>query len=245
MYFKIFFNQEPSHVAALFSNKGLSAYFLHGPMLYTCFDLSISGRKAYISDNSGPGKIPIPGTNVDQQNRLEHRAFKWHHSYLAGPGSTGLTKRFEQSFEGRILSFAFAVESGHLNSEDLMDTVKDVLMGPAIIDAILAPALFKRQPEFLKSFWIIHANTWKLVAGLPRWLAPKPRTAVRRCLEAIKAWHAWARSHSDAHVRCTDSNQDDAFWGSKFIRERQLYVGTVDGFTQDDIATHDLALVWA
>lgn len=245
LYFKeIIINIGPSNVKALFENKDLSAYFLHGVVLHSCFGLSKSAKRTYLNDNSGPKKVPAPGRSVKPQNRLEFKAIKWHHDFLTGPGYPSLAARFERSFEQRLVPFVSDVRTGQMDHDDLMQLMKEDLMGPGIIDAMLGPALLQRQPSFLQHFWIVHDSTWKLVSGVPRWLASKPRVAVDRCLEAIKSWHAWARCHSDP-AQALATEQDDAFWGSKYIRERQLISGTVDGFTDGDIASLDLALIWA
>jgi hypothetical protein len=115
-----------------------------------------------------------------------------------------------------------------------------VLMGPAIIDAILSPALLQRHPEFLQNFWVVHENTWKLLSGLPSFLVPKPRAAANVCLNAIKSWHAWARSQSDPAEDHPSTKQSDAFWGSKHVRERQNWVGDVSGFTRFGVGVSEL-----
>jgi hypothetical protein len=213
-------------------------------MLSACFGISKTAKNTFSSDDSGPAKKPLPGTNIDSPNRLEYQAFKWHHDFLAGPGLPSLFRRYESSFAERLASFSSDVSTDRVNNENLLDVLKDLLMGPAILDAILGPALLKHNPHFLKSFCVIHDNTWKLTSGLPRWLAVKPLTAKKLVLTDIKSWHAWAIKLSDPHAHHPVSDQEDAFWGSKSIRERQLLVGTVDGFTQDDMASQDLALLW-
>jgi len=61
----------------------------------------------------------------------------------------------------------------------------------------------------------------------------------------MKMWHVWMTENWDPSAINTLENVDDSLWGSKFVRERHLFYASVDGITKDDLASHDVALIWA
>lgn len=241
----VYFNQGPRNVSALFGTKYLSPFFLHGRLLTSCFGASRGTLRAYKRDVSGHFQTPLAGTNVDEKNRLDHLTFVWHHQFLAGPGFRPLCKRYEKHLARYLLSFQSGMIDGWVSGDDFMHLFKDSLVGPAIIDSILAPVLLEQHPEFLEGFWTMHDNFWSLASGLPKWIVPRSRAALHQCLAALKAWHLWATMQSDPSAASINLSQDDDFWGSRSVRERQVLLAAVDGPTQDDVASFDLAFLWA
>ncbi|KAK3173546.1 hypothetical protein OEA41_006876 [Lepraria neglecta] len=79
--------------------------------------------------------------------------------------------------------------------------------------------------------------------GLPILLLPKAYALRDSLLLDVKEWQAIARAGFNEHDIDEDGDSDP-WWGSKSIRECQKFLGNVDNWDHDSVASSDFGLLW-
>ncbi|KAI1777004.1 cytochrome P450 [Hypoxylon cercidicola] len=201
----------------------------------------VCGLDAYRIDNSGPFKKPHPGSNVLQQDRIDHLHHHEFRNAFLGPGLGPTTARFRRSIKVRMgRSIASACEWVEL--DDLFVFASRVVSA-AVIEAIFGSYLLRLHPDFVTNLWAYDNGTPWLLRMVPRWLNPQPYRAQKRVLEQIQEWYIHARQDSGEYDILGDEH-GDPFWGSAIVK--RLQNALVDSGKQSDeaMSAHDLGWIW-
>lgn len=215
---------------------------MYADVLYKCFGLPEKALHVYKQDTSGP--FLTTGLSIEPRNRVEQRTFRSYHQFLVGSGLPPFCRRFQHNIEKHFASLSASQTNQWTNAKDLEGIFSHYLLAPAIIDSISGPRLLETHPNFLEDLSTLDENFVGLMSRLPKFFFRRGYSARERCLTAIKTWHDWARANPDVAATATDS-EDDAAWGSKFIRDRQTLFMEMDGQDYDSVASQDLGLLWA
>ncbi|KAI1821136.1 cytochrome P450 [Xylaria intraflava] len=240
MFQDIYIIQGARDMRNYFNQRSLSLFFLQPIIMRNVFSLPAATVKAYLSDNSGEGPEPLPGTNVLPHNRVEYLFRQSQRRFLTGPGQTSFFRRFDINAAKRFSNLDFSDEWTHV--PDFTAIFKSDLTA-AVMDALAGPGLMRRNPSFAEDLWAFNEGVGRLLLGLPRFLSWKSHQARRRVLDAVRDWQAWASKNFTPDSIDEDGN--DPFWGCKFFRERQEMFAKVDGFGVDAVASEDLSFLWS
>lgn len=213
---------------------------IHLFFLKNLFGMPERGIKVYASDNSGIRAQPDAGSNVPPHHRIHHLT---HMSMLKFMGGTGLAKwhdRWARMFVRNIQSLDVAED--WVEMPDLMDFFSEQF-GSAVLESMCGPVLSKVNPNFMRDLKEYHYQQPKRVMGLPRWLMSKEDAARRKILSNIREWHATARVQTKINSRSQDAD-DDPWWGSEFMKNRQTVFEGIENFDHDAYAASDLGLIW-
>lgn len=196
----------------------------------------------YAADNSGVNIIPLSGSNVRPEHRLNYHQVRAAHKHLSGAGLIHMTERFLNIMRRRIDDSQIRCE--WVEMPDLFEYLQTSVFCAAV-EALCGSYLLSQYPTLVEDFWEFDRSVPMLFKGLPRWIVPKPYKVRERLLEAIKGWHRLAHENSD----CANTGADDAEWepyfGSKLIRERQKYCLGMEFMNADALAAEDLGLIFA
>lgn len=210
--------------------------------MYRCFGLPEKTLQVYKADNTGPFTTNNP--HVEPRNRVENLTFRSYHQFLVGSGLKPLCKRFEQSIEKRCNSLLESCKSQWTDGQDFEQLLSYSLLAPSVIDGIVGTRLLETHPDFLKELSILNDNFSGLMSGLPKFFFRRGYAARASVLASVKDWHNWARANPDLNAIATNS-EDDAAWGSKFIRDRHIFFMEMDHQDHDSCASQDLGILWA
>jgi hypothetical protein len=165
------------------------------------------------------------------------------HRYLVGRSAMKLSQKFTTNLQARIRAHPALIVSEGIMLDDFRDFfINDVTA--ALLDAMCGTGLLERTPSFIHAFGIFCDNLPTYMKGMPRLLARKAYTARDDALEAVVNWQTWASENFDANSTPLDEDGDDAFWGSKFFRERFSTFVHDMGFDARDIAAMELGFLF-
>ncbi|PYH75488.1 cytochrome P450 [Aspergillus uvarum CBS 121591] len=235
----VYIFQGTKNLHAFFRQRDLSSFNLHGFLLDRAFGLPAAAVRTYTKDDSGAYPKPYPESQVEPRNRLEYQLERSLHRFLLGPGLLPLTRRFQRAIAQRF--YTLPIGGDWVPWDNLVTFFEQELAAP-FLNSLCGDYLLRAHPDFLTNRWAFENNIWSMIAGLPRFLAPRAYRARDGALRALKDWHVWALQNFDPAM--VDADGDDPVWGSKFFRERKTIFDTIDGFDLDAIATHDLAFIW-
>lgn len=116
------------------------------------------------------------------------------------------------------------------------------LMTSSLNEAMAGPILECVNPNFTRDLLEFMSCVQNLMKGFPSWCTPKASFLRDRLRRDVKQWHAIAR----LRFRESDVEEDgyDPWWGSASMRERQKFLGAVDHWDFDAIASADFGLFW-
>lgn len=196
----------------------------------------------YAADDSGANILPLPGSKVKPEHRINYHQVRAAHKHLSGPGLTHMIEHFLGVIRRQIHDSQIGSE--WVEMPDLFAYLQNSVFCAAV-EAMCGSHLLSQYPKFVEDFWEFDRSVPTLFLGLPRWLTPKPYKVRERLLEAVRRWHRLAHENSD----CTKTGADDAEWepyfGSKLIRERQKYCLDLEFMNTDALAAEDLGLIFA
>jgi cytochrome P450 len=212
---------------------------VHGSLLRYVFSLPKSAAQTYYNDDSGEHEKPHEDSSVESHNRVDFLTRSSFVKFLTGPGLAPLSARFEHNISEGLN--CLAPSQSWIPITDLMDVFQHHVSG-AVIDAMCGHFLLKQHPTFLSDFWKIDHNIMTLFTRTPQFMARNAYRSRDRALDAVKAWHAWAKDNFDPAAIGPDG--DDPYWGTKFFRERQDMFLNMTGFNADAVASQELAFIW-
>ncbi|KAL2291309.1 hypothetical protein FJTKL_13926 [Diaporthe vaccinii] len=233
----------PGNIKALFKNSRActSVPFVRFALGYA-FGLPAKALSLYDKDDSGGGRVPHTGSNVEARNRIDYRVYESVGRFLEGRGLLPFWARFVDSITEQLHGLNDRIGTDTHDHADLMKFVGDEATS-SILNALCGPYLLSLNPNFLQDFWDFDRNLQTYLQGIPWFLAPRAYAARRRELDAVKIWQEHARAHFDGSAVGADG--DDPFWGSSFFRERQEMFLEMDGYDHAAIASQDFGAIWA
>lgn len=231
--------QGTKNILALFRQRHISAFVMHGFLLRNVFRLPKAATTIYHNDNSGEYPTPNPNSNVESRNRVDFLTRSSFQRFLTGPGLAPLSKRFQRNITKRIQSLS--IGNDWLQWDDFMDLFHNEVTS-AILDSMCGTSLMELNPSFNKILWALDHNVMTLFTKTPKILAPEAHSCRDSALAAIKNWHTWARENFDPASIGPDG--DDPYWGTKFFRDRQGMFYGMEGFDADAVASEELAFIW-
>ncbi|KAK7698161.1 hypothetical protein SLS64_012836 [Diaporthe eres] len=233
----------PENIKALFKNSWActSVPFVKFALGYA-FSLPAKALSLYDKDDSGGGRVPHPGSNVEARNRIDYRVYESMGRFLEGRGLLPFWARFVGSITEQLHGLHDRIGTDTQYHADLMKFVGDEATA-SILNALCGPYLLSLNPKFLQDFWDFDRNLQTYLQGIPWFLAPRAYAARKRVLDAVKIWQEHARAHFGGSAVGADG--DDPFWGSSFFRERQEMFLEMDGYDHAAIASQDFGAIWA
>jgi hypothetical protein len=231
--------QGTNNILALFKQRSLSAFAVHGSLLRYVFRLPRAAATVYYNDNSGEYLMPHSDSNVEARNRVDFLTRSSFQRFLTGPGLAPLSKRFQRNITERLQ--CLSVSNDWVQWDDFMDLFHNEVTS-AVMDAMCGTFLIEQNPSFIKNLWTLDHNVMMLFTRTPRILAPWAHASRDSALAAVRDWHTWARENFDPTSIGPDG--DDPYWGTRFFRERQDMFYGMGGFNADAVASQELAFIW-
>ncbi|KAL9128017.1 MAG: hypothetical protein Q9217_003211 [Psora testacea] len=239
---KIFLVQGQRNILSLFKQSTLStATFVHMFCLKNMFGMRPGPLSIYAADDSGDRPEPYAGSAVKANNRVNFLTHESLARYLTGPSMSRLFSRFERNLSNRLACLQIGDEWTEI--PDFLDFVQ-MELSAAVLEAMAGPELITQNPSFVRDLFAYDAALASLSKGVPRILNPGAHAIRDRMLSTIKRWHVYAREHFSEDMIGPEGDFDPC-WGSGLMRSRQRFLGRVDGFDADALASSDLGLIWA
>ena len=206
----------------------------------TLFGMNPEAVNMYDSDTSGIHSKPVGASRTAPWNRIDHLTHASFHKHLNGEG---LLKTY-QRFSGALLSRlpALRVQDGWTEFPDIMDFWLEPLTA-SMTEALVGNVLECLDPNFNNRLLQYMQYTQHLMKGLPRWWIPEAYRLRDVLVRDVKQWHALARARFKESYVDADGAADP-WWGTAFIRERQKFLGKVENWDADTIASSDLGVLW-
>lgn len=119
----------------------------------------------YDKDDSGGGRVPCPGSNVEARNRVDYRVFESIGQFLEGRGLLPFWGRFVESITQQLHGLHDRIGSSAENHVDLMKFIGDEAT-TVILNALCGPYLLRLNPNFLQDFWDFDRNLQTYLQGI-------------------------------------------------------------------------------
>lgn len=204
------------------------------------FGTSKTALQLYNADDSGIGPEPHPNSTVDAAHRIHYFNHKTVKEFMSGPGLRNLTNKFQTMLKSQISESG--IDENWTELPDLFIFIRDMISTTAIT-AMFGPSLLELNPSVVQDLWEFNTSLPYFLKGYPSWLAPNAWIGRRKCLESLKKWHNFAKnSFNDSFIE-TDGH--DRYFGMPMMRARQQYFSKLPMFSDDDIASENLGLMWA
>ncbi|GME61257.1 nacht and ankyrin domain protein [Neofusicoccum parvum] len=246
----LFFSTVKKNIEELWDQSRLSSSTaIFSFVLRNMFGMAKAPARRYMLDNSGSGVRAHPKSNVLPHNRIDYRTHLCLQQFLLGSGLVPLFDRFHRLFSARLERLDVGLDSW-VEMPDFVEFMA-LEITPATVTAMCGPVLLQLSPDFPRLFW--EYNDWipSFSKGLPRFLIPRAYAVRDKLLGTIKAWHQYATEQTskldtkpDGEAIGEANGEADAFWGSKFFRERQQTLLAVDDYDADAIASEDFGSIW-
>lgn len=245
---EMFIVQGPKNVTEIFQNSHLIVTRAYSLVLQQCFGMKQGAVNAYLADTSGSRPRPILGSNPQPMDRI---SFMTHENLVTGLLQDGLSlaaERFEecfhQSLEEEILEHETVLGRHSWRDEPDLDKFFQYHIGTALVKTLFGDHFVVQNPKFIEDLWKYDTYVMKLAQRIPSFWIPQAYR-VRDCLfNAVKAWHAQARSFSES--RGSLSNEElRHWWGTKMMKDRNEMLLKTTGQNEDSVASTDLAFIWA
>ena len=196
----------------------------------------------YRKDNSGSLGKPLPGSNIEPKNRIFHLQHRVAQKYLSGNSLNLMTERFVTVFSGRLAEKN--IGDDWVEFPNLYKFLQNELF-ISTVTALYGEKIWTANPTLVDDFWDLDSHSATLFKGYPRWMAPAAYGAQKRTLDCIKRWHALARANSSINTISEDDPEWEPYWGAKFMKARQQYMGEVDLLDDTGKAAEDVGLMFA
>ncbi|KAL8767482.1 MAG: hypothetical protein Q9194_005978 [Teloschistes cf. exilis] len=193
-------------------------------------------------DKSGASAIPMEGSNVEPEYRLNYFQVKAAQKHLSGTCLTQMTEHSMKVLRRRIHESDIGDQWTEM--PDLFTFLQHEVFSAAV-ESLTETYLLNQFPGFVDDFWEFDRSVPTMIKGLPHWLAPRPYKVRQRLLDAVKSWHKYARQHSDSSKTAPEDPEWDPLWESKLMRAREEYSKGVDFMNEDALAAEHLGLVFA
>ncbi|KAL9582018.1 MAG: hypothetical protein Q9203_005665 [Teloschistes exilis] len=193
-------------------------------------------------DKSGASAIPMEGSNVEPEYRLNYFQVKAAQKHLSGTCLTQMTEHSMKVLRRRIHESDIGDQWTEM--PDLFTFLQHEVFSAAV-ESLTETYLLNQFPGFVDDFWEFDRSVPTMIKGLPHWLAPRPYKVRQRLLDAVKSWHKYARQHSDSSKTAPEDPEWDPLWESKLMRAREEYSKGVDFMNEDALAAEDLGLIFA
>lgn len=194
----------------------------------------------YAADDSGVAATPVPGSNVNPQDRIFHIKHKMVNTYLSGQSLTGITMRFQENL-AKLIKEDKSICNDWVELPDLQKYVEHLVMSAAV-QSMFGTYILSLNPTLIEDFFAWSAKIGTLFLAIPPWLDPNAYRLRSKVLNAIKRWQKYAHEHFDC-------NKEDIEWepyfGSKFSRARQTQFLKWEQMDAASRAAEDLGIMWA
>lgn len=197
----------------------------------------------YGSDNSGSHAVPLPGSNTEPENRIFYIIHKLANTYLSGQSLTGMTTRFQANL-AKAISDDSMIGNEWVELPDLYAFLQ-IQIFEAAVRSILGDYILSLNPTFVQDFWIWERGVRHLVMRTPRWMVSDIYRARDKMIENVKRWHEYALEHYDISKAEEDDVEWEPYFGSKFVRVRQLNFTQFKALDDTARAAEDLGVLWA
>ena len=204
------------------------------------FDMPVKATKFYAKDDSGVAIHPRSTSTVEPDQRIFHFTHQTMAKYFAGRHLASLMACFESNLRRRVI--VFQKDSSWTQFPCLFALLQSEMFR-AVVNAMCGEYLLSANPEFVRDFWIVDRYNPYFMKQYPKWLLPTATKARRRCIEAIKKWHVYAKKHSSEEP--VDANCSiDPWYGTKMMRIRQEYSSKMKSLDADALASTDYGLIF-
>ena len=198
----------------------------------------------YDADDSGIRSTPAPGSHVEPRNRINFLRHTATAKFFNAPNVNEMTSRFLDRL-GSQLAELEDIGTEWVEYPDFSDFIHKQVFRAATY-SMCGPYLLSLNPSFVEDFaeYISYLPTY--VKAVPRWMNPRAYAVRERLLEAYKKWHKFAREHSPLEDQGRDTWKAwEPYWGTRLMRERNLYAVKSDGMSADSCAAEDLGILFA
>ena len=239
---RVYLVGDPDQAKLFFKpTKGLASHFAISFVMKNVLGAPDDVMPLYNKDDSGQLARPTPGSQTPGEYRIRYFHSRAAHHFLAGKSGIGLGERYLD-----VLDKNFAdvdIDKIWKDMADLSGFIENLVF-PASVESICGSALLKLNPNLTEDFWTFEKSIPTLLK-LPWWLAPRAYRSREKMLTNIRKWHAYANERSDCTMVGKEDPEWDAFFGSKYIRERQRFMQEIDLMNADGRASEDLGFLFA
>ncbi|CZT52281.1 uncharacterized protein RSE6_13579 [Rhynchosporium secalis] len=199
------------------------------------------GCPAHLVHQFEPREIPLGSKPEDN---MEHQILRALNTGLSGTHLEGLAARFQDSL-GEKIEKAFSDGDFATKWKEFPDLSKFVesLVFEAAVQAMFGIHMLALNPTFTEDFLKFNSNIGTLFMGLPRFMNPSACKTREKMVENIKRWLDF--TSENCPIESLEDIDWEPFYGSKFIRERQVLLtrrGIVDETAR---AAENFAFMWA
>ena len=237
-------------------------YVLSGPEHVTAYfkesrDLSTTSRSVTIMENAfgcpshlvdafkpqTPSVKPQTTSTTQPEESIETLIHRAVNTGLSGAPLDALTARFQEYLVEQIEEESESkIGDNWVEFPDLNAFVEKHVFNAAI-RSMFGTYILSLNPTLAEDFWKFNRFIGALFMGQPRWLRPAAYRAREKMLENIKRWQRYAHEH------CDIANLGDVKWepyyGSRFIRERQVLLTKRGILDETARAAENFAFMWA
>ncbi|VBB84294.1 Putative Cytochrome P450 E-class, group IV [Podospora comata] len=220
-WMKVYLVTSPRHIQALFRpNPAISSdKFFH--LIYeNMWGASLADREKFLNDNSGRGKVPLPGyENVPPEQRYFAGLHAIFHDHLTATAKSNMLAAIYQRFFAEELEGKFPLGEGVVEG---VQQLLNVHMATAATATLAGKGILARWPKLIDWLWDFDKVAASLVWGLPRWMnrsALETRDSLR---------HACKQYIEEELAKGFDLEADHGNWepimGSTFQREMMRWM---------------------
>ncbi|KAL8826942.1 MAG: hypothetical protein Q9170_007209 [Blastenia crenularia] len=183
---------------------------------------------------------PSTASNTHQHEGIEHLIHRAVKSGLSGAHLDALTARFQENLVQQIAAGPFPETWTEL--PDLNAFVEKQVF-EAAMRSMFGTYMLSLNPTLAEDFWGFNQVIGTLFMSLPRWLSPAAYKKRDKMLRSIKKWQKYVGEHCDI-VKLEDVDWEP-YYGSKFIRERQMLLTKRGIMDETARAAENFAFMWA
>lgn len=198
----------------------------------------------YDADDSGIRHAPSPGSNVEPRNRISFLRHTATAKFFNAPNVNDMTSRFLDRLSSQLGELE-KIGTEWVELPDFADFIHKQVFRAATY-SMCGPYLLSLNPSFVEDFAEYISYLPIYVKAVPRWTNRRAYAVRDRLLEAYKKWHKFAREHAPLEDRGKGAWEAwEPYWGTRLMRERNLYATRSDGMTADSCAAEDLGILFA
>ncbi|PYH94734.1 cytochrome P450 [Aspergillus ellipticus CBS 707.79] len=183
------------------------------------------------SQNEGPSDI-------------EHAIHRAVQTGLTGPALDTLSSRFQIYLRERIQEdLSSDIGSNWIEHPDFNGWVEKRVF-EAAVRSLFGDYILTVNPTLADDFWHFNLYIGALFMGAPKWWNPAAYRAREKMVSNLKRWQDFCRECCDVNTIGEDLEWEP-FYGSKFIRERQILLTRRGIMDETARAAENFAFMWA
>ena len=197
----------------------------------------------------------VPPYHKPKNSLVNPPLYAWSSVYIqdfmSGRSAADLSRRFESNLFARVATRRQFMTAEGFVVGDFFDFFVEEVLG-AFLEALCGRGLLGMNPRFLGDFWTFCSSVPTFMKGVPKWWDREAYRAQEEVIQAVGRWQEWAWQNSGGagvggQVGFGGEERNDggdAFWGSRFFRERYEWFVRELGFSPRDNASMETGFLF-